>query len=180
MSDAKEDNKFRIKKTRPEPKQNQPALPPSQNDSQAEEERKRLEAAAALQAEKDMKASLPSMKKEKTRFFGDTTVNSDNTGNRNMPSKKSQNPLEKVVEDVDDEIKLVLQPLKIDISRYVEFATEYEQKLTDEQKNSFDDIMTTLKKMEDGYERHYIKLVSYAGGRKLAHGLACINVDQTF
>jgi len=72
---------------------------------------------------------------------------------------------------------LVLQPLKIDISKYMEFATEYHAKLTPEMRNTFNEIMPTLEVTEAGYERHYIKLVSYAGGRKLAHGLACINVD---
>lgn len=34
-------------------------------------------------------------------------------------------------------------------------------------------------KMEDGYERHYIKIVSYADGRKMGNGFACFNVDYT-
>lgn len=33
--------------------------------------------------------------------------------------------------------------------------------------------------MEEGYERHYLKIVAYHDGKKMAHGLACINVDQS-
>ena len=33
--------------------------------------------------------------------------------------------------------------------------------------------------MEDGYERHYLKIVAFHNGKKMAHGLACINVDQS-
>ena len=38
---------------------------------------------------------------------------------------------------------------------------------------------TLLEKMEEGYERHYIKLVAYTGANnsKEAYGMACINVD---
>jgi len=33
--------------------------------------------------------------------------------------------------------------------------------------------------MEHGYERHYMKIVAFdKNGRKMAHGLACVNVDQ--
>lgn len=34
--------------------------------------------------------------------------------------------------------------------------------------------------MECGYERHYMKIVAFHEGRKMAHGLACINIDQSF
>jgi len=34
--------------------------------------------------------------------------------------------------------------------------------------------------MEGGYERHYLKIVAYHEGRKMAHGFACVNVDQNF
>ena len=34
--------------------------------------------------------------------------------------------------------------------------------------------------MEKGYERHYLKIVAFHDGRKMAHGLACVNVDQTY
>jgi len=33
--------------------------------------------------------------------------------------------------------------------------------------------------MEQGYERHYLKIISGAGRQKQAFGLACVNVDQT-
>jgi len=33
--------------------------------------------------------------------------------------------------------------------------------------------------MEDGYERHYLKIVAYHNDKKMAHGLACVNYDQT-
>ena len=52
-------------------------------------------------------------------------------------------------------------------------------KLTPEMKESFYDIPTLYKKMEDGYERHYLKIVAFHNGKKMAHGLACVNVDQT-
>ena len=51
-------------------------------------------------------------------------------------------------------------------------------KLTPEMKESFYDIPTLFKKMEDGYERHYLKIVAFhKDGKKMAHGLACVNVD---
>ena len=34
--------------------------------------------------------------------------------------------------------------------------------------------------MESGYERHYLKIVAYHEGRKMAHGLACVNIDQNY
>jgi len=33
--------------------------------------------------------------------------------------------------------------------------------------------------MEDGYERHYIKIVSFKDGEKRGNGLVCFNVDYT-
>ena len=34
--------------------------------------------------------------------------------------------------------------------------------------------------MESGYERHYLKIVAFeTNGRKMAHGLACVNIDPT-
>lgn len=31
--------------------------------------------------------------------------------------------------------------------------------------------------MEDGYEKHYLKIIAYHDGKKLAHGVACINIE---
>ena len=33
--------------------------------------------------------------------------------------------------------------------------------------------------MEKGYERHYLKIVAFHEGRKMAHGLACVHIDPT-
>jgi hypothetical protein len=33
--------------------------------------------------------------------------------------------------------------------------------------------------MEDGYERHYMKIVSFRDGNKMGNGFACFNVDYT-
>jgi hypothetical protein len=33
--------------------------------------------------------------------------------------------------------------------------------------------------MEDGYERHYLKLVSFRDGVKFGNGFVCFNVDHT-
>jgi hypothetical protein len=41
------------------------------------------------------------------------------------------------------------------------------------------DHTTLFDKMEDGYERHYMKIVSFAEGKKMGNGLACFNVDYT-
>jgi len=34
--------------------------------------------------------------------------------------------------------------------------------------------------MEDGYERHYLKIVAFHDGRKMAHGLACVHIDRSY
>ena len=44
-------------------------------------------------------------------------------------------------------------------------------------RESFYDVPTLFKKMEEGYERHYLKIIAYHDGKKMAHGLACVNVD---
>ena len=46
-------------------------------------------------------------------------------------------------------------------------------------RDSFYDVPTLFKKMEEGYERHYLKIIAYHDGKKMAHGLACVNVDQS-
>ena len=34
--------------------------------------------------------------------------------------------------------------------------------------------------MESGYERHYMKIIAFDTiGRKMAHGLACVNIDPS-
>ena len=70
-----------------------------------------------------------------------------------------------------------MQPLKIDSTEFVQFAQGYMDKLTPEMKDSFYDIQNLYKKMEEGYERHYLKIVAFHNGKKMAHGLACVNVD---
>lgn len=47
-------------------------------------------------------------------------------------------------------------------------------------RDSFADPETLFKIMEGGYERHYLKIVAYHEGRKMAHGLACVNIDQNY
>ena len=46
-------------------------------------------------------------------------------------------------------------------------------------RDSFYDFQTLYEKMESGYERHYLKIVAFHNGKKMAHGLACVNVDQS-
>ena len=65
-------------------------------------------------------------------------------------------------------------------SEFIEFANEYYQKLTPEMRGSFYDPDTLFKRMEAGYERHYMKIVAFHEGKKMAHGLACVNVDQNY
>ena len=67
----------------------------------------------------------------------------------------------------------------MDETEFVNFATDYYAKLVEPMRNSFYDPETLFRKMEDGYERHYLKIVAYHNGKKLAHGIACVNVDQT-
>ena len=75
------------------------------------------------------------------------------------------------------ETQLQLQPLKIDASEFEGFAKGYCDKLTPQMRDSFYDVPTLFKKMEEGYERHYLKIIAYHDGKKMAHGLACVNVD---
>ena len=83
----------------------------------------------------------------------------------------------KVEESMSTELSL--QPLKIDTKEFMQFANDYTNKLTPEMKESFYDNLTLHKKMEEGYERHYMKIIAFHKGKKMAHGLACVNVDQT-
>ena len=55
----------------------------------------------------------------------------------------------------------------------------YKVKLLPEMIRSCTNHEALQKKMEGGYERHYMKLVAYHNGKKYAHGLALVNVDQT-
>ena len=82
--------------------------------------------------------------------------------------------------EAEEEVKLLLQPLKLQSSEFVEFCKDYYQKLVPEIRNSFYDPEKLYEVMEGGYERHYLKIVAYHDGRKMAHGLACVNVDQNF
>ena len=34
--------------------------------------------------------------------------------------------------------------------------------------------------MESGYERHYLKIVAFHEGKKMAHGLACVAIDRNY
>jgi hypothetical protein len=71
----------------------------------------------------------------------------------------------------------VLQPLKISPGEFLEFANDYYQKLVPQMRDSFYDPETLFKLMESGYERHYMKIVAFHEGKKMAHGLFCFNVD---
>ena len=70
--------------------------------------------------------------------------------------------------------------MKLKPSEFVDFATDYFGKLLPEMRDSFHNPEQLFKIMEDGYERHYLKIVAFHEGRKMAHGLACVNVDQNF
>lgn len=70
-----------------------------------------------------------------------------------------------------------MQPLKIKPEEFLDFATDYYQKLVPAMKESFATPELLFKQMEAGYERHYLKIVAYHDGRKMAHGLACVNID---
>jgi len=74
-------------------------------------------------------------------------------------------------------VKLILQPLKLHAREFVEFCKDYYQKLVPEIRDSFYPAERLFELMESGYERHYLKIVAYHDGRKMAHGLACVNVD---
>lgn len=47
-------------------------------------------------------------------------------------------------------------------------------------RDSFTNPEELFKLMEAGYERHYLKIVAYHEGRKMAHGLACVHIDQNY
>ena len=47
-------------------------------------------------------------------------------------------------------------------------------------RDSFASPELLFKQMESGYERHYLKIVAFHEGRKMAHGLACVNIDQSY
>jgi hypothetical protein len=77
-----------------------------------------------------------------------------------------------------ENIELLLQPLKIKPEEFVGFANEYYQKLVPQLRDSFYEPETLFNLMEQGYERHYLKIVAFHEGRKMAHGLACVHIDQ--
>lgn len=62
----------------------------------------------------------------------------------------------------------------------MEFASDYYSKLVPELRDSLYDPETLFKLMENGYERHYMKIVAFHEGKKMAHGLACLNVDPNY
>jgi len=70
-----------------------------------------------------------------------------------------------------------LQPLKIKPSEFLEFAKDYYSKLVPSIRDSFYPPEQLFEIMESGYERHYMKIVAFHEGRKMAHGLACVNID---
>lgn len=41
------------------------------------------------------------------------------------------------------------------------------------------DLPSLCAKMEDGYERHYMKIVSFKDGQKMGNGFTCFNVDYS-
>lgn len=47
-------------------------------------------------------------------------------------------------------------------------------------RDSFYEPEKLFELMENGYERHYMKIIAYHDGKKMAHGLACVNVDQNY
>lgn len=75
---------------------------------------------------------------------------------------------------------MILQPLKIRPDEFLEFAQDYYQKLVPEMRDSLYDAETLYKLMESGYERHYLKIVAFHEGKKMAHGLACVAIDRNY
>ena len=96
------------------------------------------------------------------------------------PAKLETTAVSAVEEEKKEEVELLLQPLKIKPTEFVDFATDYYGKLLPEMRDSFQSPDQLFKLMESGYERHYLKIVAFHEGRKMAHGLACVNVDQNF
>ena len=80
----------------------------------------------------------------------------------------------------EEKIELQLQPLKISPGEFIDFCKEYYQKLLPEIRDSFYEPERLFELMEQGYERHYLKIVAYHQGRKMAHGLACVHIDQNY
>jgi len=72
----------------------------------------------------------------------------------------------------------VLEPLNKDITDFESFADEYFTGLPHTFRESFDahSGINLLTKMEEGYEAHYMRLVS--GADKEMEGLVCINMDM--
>ena len=70
--------------------------------------------------------------------------------------------------------------MKIKPSEFLTFANDYYTKLVPSLRDSFYGVEQLYELMEAGYERHYMKIVAYHNGKKMAHGLACVNVDPSF
>lgn len=95
-------------------------------------------------------------------------------------TRKIETAEELVATEPPQEVKLILQPLKLSAREFVDFCKDYYDKLVPDVRNSFYEPERLFTLMEDGYERHYLKIVAYHEGRKMAHGFACVNVDQKF
>jgi hypothetical protein len=74
---------------------------------------------------------------------------------------------------------LLLEPLLIHVEEFATFYNIYSQRLSASIRDSQHEIDNLCAKMEDGYERHYLKIVSFREGKKVGNGLVCFNVDYT-
>jgi len=84
------------------------------------------------------------------------------------------------VKEIEVDVKLSLEPLKIDISQFESYAHDYFLKLPHEMRESCggEKIEIALQeKMEAGYDRHYLKIMGDSGNGKVEFGLACVNID---
>jgi len=81
-----------------------------------------------------------------------------------------------------EEVKLQLEGLKLDTTDFEKYAKDYVATLPHEMRESCggaDIVAPCFKKMEEGYERHYMKFTGLSGGNTSDFGLVCINIDQS-
>lgn len=72
----------------------------------------------------------------------------------------------------------MLSPLRLTVEQVPEFYQKYSLKLDPRMRNCQHNSKVLIKKMEDGYQRHYLKIVSYREGMKCGNGLVFFNVDH--
>lgn len=74
---------------------------------------------------------------------------------------------------------LELESMRIKVEEVPEFFSFYKTRLLPSVRASNNESEQLFADMEEGYERHYMKIVSFRDGAKYGNGMVFLNVDHT-